>query len=56
MFRVDLDVPYEYKELAKKHKARWDPEMKKWYVLDPSSSQVVALGMFLPERYRNEEK
>ena len=54
MFRVDLDVPYEFKDLAKKHKAKWDPEKKKWYVLDPSSSQVVALGMFLPERYRNE--
>lgn len=54
MFRVDLDVPYEFKELAKKHKAKWDPEKKKWYVLEPTSSQVVALGMFLPERYRNE--
>lgn len=29
-----LDVPYSEKDEAKKLGARWNPELKKWYVED----------------------
>ena len=31
-YRQYLNVPFEEKEVAKKHKANWDAEKKKWYV------------------------
>jgi hypothetical protein len=31
--RVDLRVPYSEKDEAKALGARWDPSIKKWYVL-----------------------
>ena len=27
-----LEVPYDEKDAAKSHRARWDPEKKQWYV------------------------
>ncbi len=27
-----LNVPYKDKAIAKAHKARWDPDLKKWYI------------------------
>lgn len=33
--RVNLNCPYADKERAKRFGARWDPEAKTWYVIDP---------------------
>ena len=34
--RIYLDVPYEEKDDAKSHGAKWDPSKKKWWVYDIS--------------------
>lgn len=39
MTRVDLNVPFEEKELAKKLGARWDPDKKVWYA--PSGTKLA---------------
>lgn len=33
--RVDLKVPFAEKDAAKAAGARWDPNLKVWYVIDP---------------------
>ena len=33
--RVDLKVPFAEKDAAKAAGARWDPNRKVWYVMDP---------------------
>ena len=33
--KVILDCPYEQRNQAKALGARWDPAIKKWYVMDP---------------------
>jgi hypothetical protein len=33
--KVILDCPYEQRHQAKALGARWDPKIKKWYVIDP---------------------
>jgi len=32
MTRVYLNVPFDEKDVAKSHGAKWDPEKKKWWV------------------------
>lgn len=39
---IVLDVPYEEKEEVKMLGARWDPEIKKWYVPDNKSAKPFA--------------
>lgn len=33
--RVDLKVPFAEKDAAKAAGARWDPNLRVWYVIDP---------------------
>jgi hypothetical protein len=33
--KLILDCPYEQRNQAKALGARWDPALKKWYVIDP---------------------
>ena len=37
-----LNVPYEDKDKAKRHGARWDPERRSWYVLGSSIPDALA--------------
>lgn len=42
-----LNVPYEQRETAKKHGAKWDPNKKKWYL--PSGVEAHSeLNQFMP--------
>ena len=42
-----LDVPYAEKDEAKKLGARWDPEMKKWFV--PKGKEAANFQRWFPE-------
>lgn len=33
--RIDLNCPYRDKDKAKAQGAKWDPDRKTWYVIDP---------------------
>ncbi|MGH3828134.1 MAG: DUF5710 domain-containing protein, partial [Pseudonocardiaceae bacterium] len=39
--RVWLDVPYEEKDHAKSHGARWDPAVKRWYAPEPAVTELA---------------
>lgn len=39
--KIFLEIPYEERELAKKHKCRWCPDSKKWYCVD-SKNPLIA--------------
>lgn len=39
---VLLDVPYQEKDLAKKRGARWNPQLKSWYVDDLTKVGAVS--------------
>lgn len=43
-----LNVPYEQRELAKKHGAKWNPEKKKWY-LPPNVELADEIKHFSPD-------
>ena len=42
--KLYLNVPYEQREMAKRHGARWDPARRAWYVFDavPAALQAFA--------------
>jgi len=44
--RIYLKVPYEKKEIAKGKGARWNPEMKKWYILESNKNKKELLELF----------
>jgi|SRR5947209_7401193 len=44
---VFLDVPYHEKDEAKRLGARWDPEVRKWYI--PEGRQHEPFSRWLPE-------
>lgn len=46
MSRIDLTVPFSEKDEAKKLGARWDSELKVWYV--PDGVDVNGFGRWLP--------
>ena len=48
-FRIDLNVPYELRELAKACGARWDPIKKTWYCMSINGRVPAALERSLPE-------
>lgn len=48
-FRIDLNVPYELRELAKACGARWDPIKKTWYCMSINGRVPTALECSLPE-------
>ena len=48
-FRIDLNVPYELRELAKACGARWDPINKTWYCMSINGRVPAALERSLPE-------
>lgn len=48
-FRIDLNVPYELRELAKACGARWDPIKKTWYCMSINGRVPPALERSLPE-------
>ena len=39
---VLLDVPYQEKDLAKERGARWNPNLKSWYVNDINKVGAVS--------------
>lgn len=41
-----LNVPYDQKDLAKRHGAKWDHDLKKWYL--DSDTVPEALKDFVP--------
>lgn len=38
--RFYLDTPYSEKDVVKKLEARWDPDVKKWYVPEDKDRNV----------------
>ena len=42
LMHVLLDVPYQEKDLAKKRGARWNPQLKSWYVDDLTKVGAVS--------------
>ena len=44
--RIDLNVPYEEKDIAKTLGARWDPERKQWY-LPPTVLDISVFSRWL---------
>lgn len=44
--KIYLDVPYAKKEIAKEHGAKWNPDEKKWYILDTCKSKDILLDLF----------
>lgn len=48
-FRINLDVPYEEKNLAKAAGARWDPDQKVWY--GPTDANMLDLLEWIPGGY-----
>lgn len=49
MARIELNVPFSQKDEAKKLGAKWDPEMRKWYITD--SLSLGAFEKWLPSQY-----
>jgi len=49
--RIDMNIAYEEKDVAKAHGARWDGQAKKWYVENESASDLSeilnAISQFL---------
>jgi len=43
-----LNVPYDEKEIAKRRGARWDPEKKIWYVINPERPDLFLDWMTIP--------
>lgn len=39
--RVNLNVPYEQKDEAKRRGARWDPARRTWYVIDHPNLEAL---------------
>lgn len=48
--RINLIVPYNEHELAKKRGARWDPARKQWYVEDCEDLRMFI--QWAPEKQR----
>lgn len=48
-FRIDLNVPYELRGLAKAFGAKWDPIKKTWYCMSINGRVPVVLEHNLPE-------
>lgn len=48
--RIDLIVPYEEKELAKRKGAKWDDHKKVWYIIDPTN--IFDFVQWAPERLK----
>lgn len=44
--RVNLNVPFKEKDEAKKLGAKWDPQIKKWYI--PDGLKVDKFRKWLP--------
>lgn len=48
--RIDLKVPFEEKDLAKRKGAKWDDAKKTWYVIDPNN--IFDFVQWAPERLK----
>lgn len=51
--RINLNVPFSQKDLAKAAGARWDPTAKTWFVIpeDVSPLQLADLERFIPAKH-----
>lgn len=45
--KIYLDIPYCRKEEGKKLGCKWDPNMKKWYMLSSNNNQKEILNIFM---------
>ncbi|WP_416769560.1 DUF5710 domain-containing protein [Pseudomonas sp. RHF3.3-3] len=52
MARVDLNVPFSQKDLAKSLGARWDPQAKVWYV--PDGVEIGEMERWVPPPDKSE--
>ena len=48
--RINLIVPFEEKDVAKKKGAKWDHANKVWYVIDPTN--IFDFVKWAPERLK----
>ena len=49
--RIDLKVPYEEKDAAKRLGARWDPARKVWHLIDPPDLMPFRRWLGLNEQH-----
>jgi hypothetical protein len=48
--RIDLEVPFAEKDLAKKRGARWDLARQVWYIENPEN--ILAFWKWMPAKYK----
>ena len=50
---IELEVPFAEKDAAKALGARWNPQIKKWYIPDQLEDEKVQFAKWLPEPLNN---